>query len=440
MYNQVINYAQVNYVPNPSFEDLIDCDLEFGQADKAVPWQIMNLPIASPDLFHSCSTNPFYVPFSQFTPFAPSSGDGMVGLVNSVNSQVDERIYARLLGDLPVGIDIYVAYSIRPREVSGEFTVLCYSNTQSLIFSDIQFQNQEEVLLLDTIFDYSEDWTLMQTCYQAKGSEKLILIGNFKSALDIQLACENIERDVNFAYFYVDDIIVSPFDVVPDTLFLCGDDVLNVDASFYDVPIKWSDGQEGAIRTIDQGGKYLVFGDLGDCLMTDQTIVIELSDEDPGTSVDLCENGELILESPVPAVWENGDTSTTLPVAVPGIYTAKLQSTCGEVTRTFFVEEADCSIRYFVPNAFSPNFDGINDRLEFFFKSDFSFSGTLNIFDRWGNRLFTAENVDQLNPVSWNGRFKGQPAEQGVYIWSFQYESTIDGKTRVISGSSTLIR
>ena len=383
--------AQFNFVPNPSFEEISSCDIEYGDADLAPPWRIVNDPIATPDLFHYCSTNPFFVPpAAQCFPVTPYSGEGMVGLVNLT---VEERIYARLLGELPTNIDIYVSYAILPRKKCepDSFSILCYSNTQCLVFADIQLQNRELVLELDTILSYADGWTVQETCYQATGEEKMILLGDYKGAVATDQYCTAIEPGFNFSYFYVDDVIVSPFDVVPDTLILCEGEAVTVDASFYEVPIRWSDGWSGGMRTISEGGRYTVYGDLADCYMTDQTVVVVISEETEAIEVDLCESGRVLLRSPVPAVWPNGDTSATFLARSPGIYTAQLLSECGERSVQYFVEAGDCSIRHFVPNAFSPNHDGINDQLEFFFASDHAFTGELSVYDRWGNQLFTAE-------------------------------------------------
>jgi gliding motility-associated-like protein len=437
----MIGTAQNNLVPNPGFESIIDCELDYGEADKAQPWKIINYPIATPDLFHYCATNSFFIPpvSRGCNTVDPKSGEGMAGLVNLGE---EERIYARLLDELPTGTDIYVAYSILPSEKCGdEFELFCYTNTQSLAFSDVQFQSQVVVLESDTIFNYTQDWTLLQTCYQANGSEELVLLGNYKLTSETLADCDYVDANFNLAYFFVDDVIVAPFDVVPDTLFICDDEILNWDATFYEVPISWSDGWLGGIRTIEQPGNYTVMGDIGDCLLMDETLVIRITNEIETIEVDLCEGGELLLESPVVAVWVNGDTSTFLRVTSPGIYTATLFSSCGERQWLYSVEAKDCAIQYYVPNIFSPNRDGINDEAEFFFKSEFDFSGELSIYDRWGSLLFVAQNTSSLDHLSWDGRYRGELLNPGTYIWVYRYSSEADTKTaRVISGDITIIR
>ena len=434
--------AQSNLVPNHSFEDILDCNFDYGAADYASPWKIVNEDVSSPDLFHVCATNVFYqVPLVDSSQeIFPNSGDGMVGLVNLVMG-AEERIYARLLGDLPKDVDIYLAFSTIPnKKTDADMSLLCYSNTQSLAFSDIQFQSKIVALQSDAIIDNTEDWTKLQTCYQATGEEELVLLGNYKLSSETLMDCDYIDPGFNFAYFFVDDIIVAPFDVLPDTLFICGDEVLEIDISFYDLSLLWNDGWIGGLRDISEGGIFKVMGDAGNCFLEDETLVIKISDEIETINVDLCENGETTLNSPFLSEWNTGEISSSLLVSRPGIFTANLLSPCGMASKEFVVEEKDCSIQYFVPNIFSPNNDGINDKIEFSFKSDFEYTGELNIFDRWGNLLLSKKN-DSTNPqLSWDGSFKGAQLAPAVFVWVYSYSNKNDNKIRIISGDITLMR
>ena len=65
-----------------------------------------------------------------------------------------------------------------------------------------------------------------------------------------------------------------------------------------------------------------------------------------------------------------------------------------------------------MPNAFSPNGDGINDiyKAKDGHRSIIEFHGY--IFNRWGQKLFEWTDVNG----GWNGRYKGQEAKSGVYF------------------------
>ena len=69
-----------------------------------------------------------------------------------------------------------------------------------------------------------------------------------------------------------------------------------------------------------------------------------------------------------------------------------------------------------VPNAFSPNGDGINDYFNVFeVKSIISFSAA--IYNRWGQQLYKwgIEEMD-CESCGWDGTYDGSPVKEGVYF------------------------
>lgn len=92
---------------------------------------------------------------------------------------------------------------------------------------------------------------------------------------------------------------------------------------------------------------------------------------------------------------------------------------------------------FFVPTIFSPNGTGPkeNNTLRVFGKAvcvkDFGFV----IYDRWGQKVFEATNIN----AEWDGFYKGRPAQEGNYVYDLNvqlYDDTILHK----SGSLTLVR
>jgi gliding motility-associated-like protein len=97
---------------------------------------------------------------------------------------------------------------------------------------------------------------------------------------------------------------------------------------------------------------------------------------------------------------------------------------CIEVTTEFGV---------YVPNAFSPNGDGVNDE---FLISGFNITDiTMDIFNRWGEKLFSSKDIAQ----GWKGTFKSQPCEVAVYVYKITYKG-LDGKKYDKTGHVTLNR
>ncbi len=88
----------------------------------------------------------------------------------------------------------------------------------------------------------------------------------------------------------------------------------------------------------------------------------------------------------------------------------------------------------FLPTAFTPNNDGLNDR--FGISNPFSTGEILafDIYDRWGNIVFST--VDVLE--KWDGSFRGSPVNPGVFLYRLKYRC--EGVEELLSGSVTVIR
>jgi len=86
-----------------------------------------------------------------------------------------------------------------------------------------------------------------------------------------------------------------------------------------------------------------------------------------------------------------------------------------------------------MPNAFSPNDDGMNDT--FGPISEEAIGWTFGVYDRWGKELFF---TDQLEG-KWNGRVKAEDADIGLYVYYVIAEFP-DGRKQTVRGNVTLVR
>lgn len=94
----------------------------------------------------------------------------------------------------------------------------------------------------------------------------------------------------------------------------------------------------------------------------------------------------------------------------------------------------------YVPNAFSPNNDGINDFFTIFGKQTIDTIEEMLIFDRWGNQLFLGEDIPPNNfSKGWNGKRGNEEMPIGVYTY-FANVRLIDGSTQQVSGAVHLLR
>lgn len=92
-----------------------------------------------------------------------------------------------------------------------------------------------------------------------------------------------------------------------------------------------------------------------------------------------------------------------------------------------------------VPNAFSPNGDGINDVL-YPIGTNVSFVKSFIIYNRWGKQIFAVTNVPGNDPTyGWKGTWNGMAAEVGVYYYILEVIGA-NNKPVQYSGHVTLLK
>ena len=87
----------------------------------------------------------------------------------------------------------------------------------------------------------------------------------------------------------------------------------------------------------------------------------------------------------------------------------------------------------YAPNAFTPNLDNIND--EFFLDGLYITQFHLQIFNRWGQIVFESRNLKE----AWDGTFKGEDVQEGVYVYVAKGKGFHDLPFE-LAGTVTLIR
>ncbi|MFN0204497.1 MAG: PKD domain-containing protein [Bacteroidia bacterium] len=86
-----------------------------------------------------------------------------------------------------------------------------------------------------------------------------------------------------------------------------------------------------------------------------------------------------------------------------------------------------------VPNAFSPNGDGIND--EFFVNVSMVVGFNMEIYDRWGVKVFETPIPSQ----KWDGTYRGKDVPEGVYTILIRYSASF-GQNEIIKSQISLFR
>lgn len=176
-----------------------------------------------------------------------------------------------------------------------------------------------------------------------------------------------------------------------------------------------------ASRTVDVFGYPLV--DLGpDTFICKGSSAVTLSDK---------------INAGNPAVkwlWSNGGTTPDMMVTEPGVYYLTVTMD-GCTASDSITVQSGCYLD--IPNAFSPNGDGIND---YFFPRTLLSKGlatfSMEIYNRWGQLVFATTNTEGRG---WDGRFNDVMQPEGVYV--FVIDATfIDGEKEHHQGNVTLLK
>lgn len=92
------------------------------------------------------------------------------------------------------------------------------------------------------------------------------------------------------------------------------------------------------------------------------------------------------------------------------------------------------SSKVYIPNAFSPNDDGINDIFKVETGDVILENFQLKVFNRWGTVLFETDNYLS----GWNGRFHNERLAPDVFVYYVQYQDK-DGLVYKLTGTLNLL-
>ena len=203
------SFSQTNLVPNPSFEDTLNCSINLGQVEAAYPW--FNPTNCTPDyLTYNSACGPS--PYDQ----APRTGIAYVGEymwnafnVEGVREYFSIRLDSILLASVKYEVSFYVSrsdyfmYAIDrigayiSVDTTGFYGGIC----DPLLFTP-QVSNSFGSVLTDTT-----GWTLISGVFVANGGENFLTIGNFYSVANFTIVVDN-PSGFSGAYYHFDDISV----------------------------------------------------------------------------------------------------------------------------------------------------------------------------------------------------------------------------------------
>ena len=228
---------------------------------------------------------------------------------------------------------------------------------------------------------------------------------------------------VGLACSFTDSILITRTEVPVFSLgndtFVCQNQTLELIPSIDVSSLQriWDNNSTNETRLVNTAGVYSLVLSNGFCSFTDSVEVglkkmpiIEL----PEDTV-FCKGDTLLLNAFHPnldaALWQNTDETFEYAVFNPGIYSVTTQHVCGDTTYLVNAIEEFCYCELYVPTAFSPNDDNLNEAfLPSFCELE---QYKLEIFNRWGAKVFESSDITK----GWNGVFNGKPVPNGSYMW-----------------------
>lgn len=219
-----VSLAQMNLVPNSSFEKLSHKPKTVGELFKAAPW--VSPTAGTADLFYKGAKDPLIAtPDNQLGSQMARTGDNYAGAILFKNKDDNSREYIQvelsqeLQADEVYCFDMYVSlaelskYAIDRIGVYFSDKKISFNNWAPIAVKP-HIENGEKRLLTNT-----DDWTLICGQYTAKGGEKFITIGNFYP--NIKTNVEKVKKpssikgnQTEYAYYYIDDVALYSTDSV----------------------------------------------------------------------------------------------------------------------------------------------------------------------------------------------------------------------------------
>ncbi len=239
--------------------------------------------------------------------------------------------------------------------------------------------------------------------------------------------------------------------VAPDTAFVCPGEgaTFTTDQPF--AAYNWSDGTSNPeLLVFDLGNYDVTVTDGNGCTASSNTVTTALPNlpifdlfANPDSVFNLGGSATLgaTIDLTVPPVdsfgWEPPVNISCLdcpePVVTPEadqMYVLEVYSQGCRILDSIFID-IKFPNDYWIPKAFTPNQDGLNDRF-FIIKESGVTVTDFKIFNRWGQLIYNS-------PFPWDGTTKGERVDMGVYSYIFALRLA-DGSEVIEAGQVTLIR
>jgi len=248
---------------------------------------------------------------------------------------------------------------------------------------------------------------------------------------------------------------ISPeIELLGDTLACVGDVITFNVIETKGIPIEvytWSTGETGTTINVTESGQYSVEAlSVEGC--TDEKIIDiffipELPPLPDFLDTLICADGNLevdlvVYEEFSEIIWNDGSDEFYREFDQAGNYPFTIENICETLRGEVLLDKSPFDfgeLPMYFPNAFSPNKDGINDEFKPYFPPEVEIlSFRLQVYDRWGNKVFETTNPE----FGWDGSFENEDMDPGVFAWTAEVEFfTCElPQEKLLKGDITILR
>lgn len=221
VFTSVLVKAQVNLVPNPSFEDTSGCPQGYPDLQgKCLYWQSFRF---TPDYINNCSSVCGY--YNQYGYQQANSGQAYAGIgtYQITDSTVKEHIGVQLASPLVIGVRYYVSFYVSPawnnlltniatNKIGALVTTYQYSDPGGSMALPNSCTVYSDTVIVDTLI-----WHRVSGSFIADSAYQYLVIGNFFDDRFVDTVNLPYQVVPQISYYYLDDVCVSTDSVYAQT-------------------------------------------------------------------------------------------------------------------------------------------------------------------------------------------------------------------------------
>ena len=271
-------------------------------------------------------------------------------------------------------------------------------------------------------------------CFTVDSTEVAYVFEEFADGFPNIIVCEQdpiifsaVNEDIEVTYLWTlpdGSVVTNPEIVIPQAS--------EADAGTFSIEMEYGLCDFADIFTLDVNPEPSLSLDTEIGFDVCDSLTIKIEDVQPGSTVEWTPQ-ELVN-------CQNCDVTTVMTTTSQYI-TVNVVDEIGCTNRDSVylnIEDTGLGDQFNIPNIFSPNGDNNND---FFILEPLCYTiNEFEIYDRWGNNVYSLEQEPTVNMVEWDGRNHVGDCAIGVYTWVGNFTFINSGVTKTWTGDVTIVR